>query len=164
MKSLLTAFLFGISLQSYSATLNMKPGIWETKITITRDGKTINPMAEMEKALEKMPKAQREQMLAQLSKQLSKDNINQTCITKEMIADPQKMKIDKNDRCTQKVNQMTADKIDMSFTCKDGSHGKSVLTMISAKEYKMASTMTDADGKKSTMDYHGKHIRDNCRP
>lgn len=163
MKSFLTILALGISLNSYATSLNMKPGTWETKIVITRDGKTVNPLAEMEKALEKMPKNQREQMLALMSKKISKDNLSQICITKEMIANPEKMKIEKNDRCTQEINKISESKIDMSVKCKDGSNGKSTLTIVSAKEYKMVSTMTDADGKKSTMDYHGKHLHDNCK-
>lgn len=162
MRKIITLFVLLLANNSYSAKLNMNPGLWNINTTISSEGKKIDPMAELRKSLEKMPQAQREQMLEALGKQVTADMVTQICITEEMINNPENFKFDKNSTCTYKLKKQTSTTMEMSFQCKDGSQGDSTMTILSTKEFKMITQINGADKKKAILEYKGNIVGETC--
>lgn len=161
MKLLLSLVFLMIPSLVLSAQLDMKPGLWEIEMVIEMNGKKVDPMAEMRKAMEKMPKAQQEMMMKQMGK--VKQNFTEICYTKEMLNAPEKFRADEDDKeCDYKIKKQTATSLDMDFTCKDGSKGTTLVTVNNKNSYKMVTKATGPKGEKVGMNYSGKFKQASC--
>lgn len=155
-----------ISLNTYSAPMKMKPGLWEIKMKIFHDGKEFDPMAEVKKQIEKMPEAQKKLILEQMSKggPEAQNNITTVCYTKEMVDSPEKIAAEDNEEsdCDHKVKSSSANKVVSEFTCKDGNRGTTTWELVSPIQTRILTDAVDKKGKKSQMKYEAKFLKANC--
>ena len=127
MKMFLMALIL-TTLTAYAA-LDMKPGLWRIKMVMNHNGKVINPAAEMQKMLAKLPPEQRKMMEENLKKHNSMINSNgetKVCYSAEMINNPEEMmnqNTQKDSKCTSKILTNTNSHITSSFKCEDGTTG-----------------------------------------
>ena len=148
-----------LTLNVSAASLDMKPGLWEVSMIIEAEGKTIDPIAEMKKTMEKLPKEQQAQMMAMLKN----NNAAQICFTKEMIEKPENFKFDKQGKCTHKLLKQASNQMEMSLKCKDGTSGTGVMDIISSTEYKMVVHTKGPKGQTAKTTQNGKFLKADCK-
>lgn len=154
------------SLQAYAA-LEMNPGLWEVKLTLTNDGKKVNPQAEIKKAFEKMSPEKRkkmESMMASMGAGMpSTDGGLKICLSKEMLSKDDVLMQQDNKNCDMEFLERSSTKVNINFKCKDGSTGNGQWTIKSGgKAYSGQMTMNRAKGRKSEMTHEGKWLSANC--
>lgn len=105
-----------------SAQQRMRPGLWENSISMkSQSGQMEAAMDQAQKAMASMPPAQRkqmEQMMAGHGVALGPQGQSvKVCITPEQAAMDH---IPQQDGCTQKVQRVDANTLQVSFSCKGG--------------------------------------------
>lgn len=147
------------------SALNMKPGLWGLNMKIIQNGKEFNPAAEMQKALAKMPEAQRKKMMEMMGDKASvgvgKDGETQVCYTKKMLEKPDSLG-EQSRKCDTKIITQTSTKVVTSFKCEDGSSGDGTWTMNSSENMTGLMNVKDPRGKTSQINYKGKFIKSDC--
>lgn len=158
---LLSILILGISFSAQA--LMVDPGLWEVNMTISQDGRKIDPMAEFRKAMKDMPEERRQQMQEAIEGSgmaMSGKAIKQ-CYTEEMIKKAELGTHEDKD-CTTKVIKRTSKKIVSKFTCKDGSKGEATIDIKNKRNYTGHMKMRDAKGEKSELDYEAKFVAKDC--
>lgn len=131
---------------------------------MTINGKTFDPMAEINKALANVPPEQRKKMAEMMAGNnmmpVSKDGYH-LCYTAEMVKKPEVV-MEGTKNCTTKITSQTSKKIAGTFDCaKDGAKGDFVWTSKSNTEYDGLMNGKTAQGT-TKIKYHGKFISANC--
>ncbi len=158
---LLTILFLMLSLSAHA--LMVEPGLWEVEMTISQNGKKIDPMAEFRKAMKDMPEDRKKQMQEAMEGSgmgMSGKSMKQ-CYTKEMIKKAELGKHEDKD-CKTKVVKRTSKKIVTEFTCKDGTEGKSTINIKNKKAYTGHMNMKDPNGDKSELDYTANFVKKDC--
>nr|BFD59922.1 DUF3617 domain-containing protein [Bdellovibrio sp. CKG001] len=161
---LLTAAL--LTAASSAQAFDIKPGLWEAKMTLTLDGKVFDPMAEMNKALAQVPAEQRKQMEEMMAKSgshmpITKDGYR-ICYTADMLNNPKSV-MDATKSCTTKVTTQTAKKISGTFDCpKEDAKGTFEWTAKSDTQYEGVMTGKNSKGKDTVIRYEGKFVSTDC--
>ncbi len=164
MTRVLIIILSLVSFNSFSASMKMKPGLWEINMKIFHDGKEYDPMAEVRKQIEKMPEAQKKMILEQMSKGGSQvqNNVSTVCYDKDMVDSPEKIAAEENTDCDHKVKSQSPTKVVSEFTCKDGNRGTTVWEIVSPTQTRVTTDAVDKKGKKSQMKYEAKFLKPKC--
>lgn len=162
MKTLLITLLM-MSTGAHAA-LNMKPGLWEIDMTIKSNGKTINPVEEIQKTMATLPESEKAKMRQSLGQhaRIENDGDLHTCYSKAMMDKPEALGEQKGVNCTTKLVSNTPSKVVSKFECKDGTKGDSVWNIKNPESYKGVVTVTDHEGEKSTITYLGKYLKEDC--
>lgn len=159
MKFIFLIALLVFSVNSYSAKLDMKTGLWQVKMMMEVDGKKFDPMEQIKKTMAMLPKAQQEAMLAKMN--VDKDaNI---CFTKEMLENPDNVKFSKDDKCKHKIVKKTSKRMEMKLDCKDGVKGDAVMTLTSPTSYEMKSVSKDKEGRVVVINQTAKFLKADCK-
>jgi hypothetical protein len=120
-KSLLIGlFCASLTTTVQAVTLDMEPGLWEHKFTISSDDNALQKqMEEVQKQLASMPPAQRKMMEDIMASQgigISANGASvKLCMTREQIERGQLPQQDKN--CTQEVTENGKGNYSMNFSC-----------------------------------------------
>jgi hypothetical protein len=158
--SLTISLLFPV--YAFSA-LNMKPGLWNMEMTIMADGKEMNPSAEMEKMMNKLPEAQRKLVLESMGKaSVNANNGTQVCFTSKMIKDPKSMMDKESEKCDVKLISNTPKEMVTSFKCPDGARGEGVWTAKDPQNLVGKVKVFNKKGKESVMNYKGTFLKNDC--
>lgn len=153
-------FLTFFSLSSFA--LDLTPGLWKIDMTIKQDGKEIDPMAELKKAMRDMPEDQRKQMMQAIEGSgLGGPKGIQQCYTKEMIEEAE-LGVHEDEHCKTTTVEKSASKIVSKFNCKDGSKGAATVNIKNSKSYTGHMKMTEANGEKSEMTYQARFVSKDC--
>lgn len=160
---LTTAFL---TAASSAQAFDIKPGLWEAKMTLTLDGKTFDPMAEMNKALAQLPPEQRKQMEDMMAKSGSQMPITKDgyriCYTADMLKNPSSV-MDATKSCKTKITTQTAKKISGTFDCpKEDAKGTFDWTAKSDTQYEGVMTGKTSQGKDTVIRYEGTFVSADC--
>lgn len=164
MKSLLFVLVFA-SPFAHSA-LNMKPGLWGLDMKVLHNGKEFNPAAEMQKAMAKMPEAQRKKMMEMMGEKanvgVGKNGETEVCYSKKILENPESLGNQSGQKCDTKVVTQTADKVVTKFKCEDGSSGDASWTFSSPVNMTGLVNLVDPKGRASQINYKGKFIKADC--
>jgi hypothetical protein len=143
----------------------LKPGLWEIQMKIKKDGKEIDPQAQFEASLAKLPPDQRKQVEAMMAKSgvggLTGKGMK-VCYTKEMFAKPENFGKDPRGQCSTTLNTQTSTKISMSFKCKDGSAGTGEWNMPTSTTYNGHMKFTRKAGEVSEFAQTGSFLGADC--
>jgi len=162
MKKLMFLVLF-LSFQTFAA-LNMTPGLWELDVKIKAKGVESDPRAEIQKALAKMPEAQRkkmEAMMASMGAGISSNGAIKVCYSEEMLKKDTLAPDDKFKKCKTNIVTKTAQKMVTDFICEDGTKGKATWKVESKEKLKGLVEMTKK-GEDSKINYTGKFVNKSC--
>ncbi|MBI2521243.1 MAG: DUF3617 domain-containing protein [Bdellovibrio sp.] len=165
---IIVAFLMILSSFSTFAALGIKPGLWEMEMTMGgADGKQVDPMAEMRKAMAKMSPEQQKQMAAMMGKMggrmgMTPGGAMRICYTKEMLENEANLNQQKDKKCTSTIKEKSAKKIVANFKCEDGTSGNSIFTIQDTSNYSGDVDVTDKSGQKSKMSLKGKFVSNDC--
>lgn len=158
---LLSILLVSVSFAAHA--LMVEPGLWEVEMTISQDGKKVDPMAEFRKAMKDMPEERRQQMQQAIegSGMAMSGKAMKQCYTEEMIKKAELGTHEDKD-CVTKVVKRTSKKIVSNFTCKDGTKGEATINIKNKKSYTGHMKMTDPQGEKSELDYNANFVAKDC--
>jgi len=165
MKYLLVFFMLHTTF-AYSA-LNMKPGLWKVKMVMKSDGKEIDASSEMQKAMAKMPEAQKKKMMEMMGKMksgIAQDGGMQVCYSKAVLDTPENLskQKDQNKKCDTKVVTQTPSKVVTNFKCEDGTIGDGTWKVVSPSAYNGVMNITSPKGEKSQINYTAKFLTPDC--
>ena len=171
MKLMISLGLLGLVFANASwAKMNLKPGIWEIKSTMTLDGKKMDPQAELKKAMADLPPEQQKMMKEMIDTMAKEKGVRhggdgmQLCLDEKALNSPKSLVGNEdNQDCDYKIDDKDPKNISMSFTCKDGSHGQGSWNLSSETEYKGKMDVESKDHKKSSMDYKAKFVSADCK-
>lgn len=164
MKILLGCLLFFFGFQALAA-FDIKPGLWNVKMTMSVDGKVFDPLAEVTKVLESLPPEQRKQMESVLGAKghmpAGKDGIA-VCYSAESLKNPVSM-VDNSGGCKTKTTSQTAKTISGTFECtEDGSKGTFEWSAKSDSEYVGLMNGKNRKGENTVIRYEGKFRSSDC--
>lgn len=168
MNSLLFISTLLISSLSFAQSFDLKPGAWKIDMTVETGGKKMNPQAEMQKMMEKIPEAQRKQMMEMMTSAAKKSgnpgflDLSRVCLTKEMIKDGTIVGKDAIQNCEHKVISRDSKQMKSSYKCEGGSKGEMEWNFVSSTSYTGRANVEDNAGRKTLIEYKGKHISDKC--
>lgn len=153
------------------AKINIKPGQWKVTTEFEKDGKKINPQAEIEKALAAVPPEQRAQMEAMIKGMAEKKGVAigsggagmNVCFTKAMLEDPKNLNPENDKNCENKITEQSAKKIAMEFKCKNGSSGKGTWKIVDQENYTGEMAMKDENGTQGKVHFTGKFVTTKCK-
>lgn len=161
LKHILAAALALGALQANA--LILKPGLWSIDMTLTHNGKEIEPMKELQQAMKEMPEDRRKQMMQAMEE--SGVNIGgkkmKQCYTKEMI-EKADLGVHEDKNCRTETVKKTDKVIVSNFTCKDGSKGTATINIKNKKSYSGHMVMTNAQGEESKLDYNANYMDKDC--
>lgn len=158
--------MLSLLLPSLALAANLKPGLWQVEMKMKQDGKFVDPMASMRKAMANMPESQRKQMMAMMREQgtgmgMMGNNLT-ACYTKEMLDENKLFAQNEASNCTSKILSKSAKSMKMSFNCNDGSRGEALWNIMSDSTYNGVVSMVNKDGKKSDLKYDMKFLNSDC--
>jgi Protein of unknown function (DUF3617) len=163
MKYLLVALVL-VSASSF-ASLNMKPGLWKVDMNIESGGKSINPKAELAKAMANMTPEQRKQMTAMMGKMgsanVDSDGIK-VCYSEETLKTPEKISQHDKKDCKTNIVSQSSSKVVSTINCADGTTGDSVITMKNDTYGGVVNVKSPKHGK-STTTFNGKYLGSDCK-
>lgn len=165
MKYIAILLLFTSSL-SFAST-SIKPGLWKIDMTMKQaGGKEMNISKQMEEAMAKVPAAQREKMkdmMKGIGKGVGNFDPTKVCFTKDMVNNPKSVsKHQQQEDCDTNVVSKSDKKIVSTFTCKNGTKGKTNITFENDKNYKGVVDITSPEGKSSRMEYEANFVSSDC--
>lgn len=165
MKMLLPLMIFLTPLAS-QAEFDIKPGLWEVSTVITVDGTTVDPQAEIRKVMAGLSPEQKKQMEQYMGKAAGAGlNLNenglQTCYSKDMIKNPEKLTENKD--CKTTITTQSPKKLTGTFNC-PASKTSGTFDWTSKSNTNFAGVMTGktGDGKSSVIRYEGKFLKADC--
>lgn len=161
MKYILAAALFAMSLSAQA--LIIEPGLWDIEMTLSQNGKKIDPMAELNNAMKDMPEDRKKQMMQAMEDsglELGKKGMKQ-CYTKEMI-EKAELGVNEDKDCRTETIKKSDKQIISEFTCKDGSKGRATIDIKNKKSYTGDMKMTDGQGQKSELKYKANFVGTDC--
>lgn len=146
------------------ASINIKPGLWEVKSTVQSGGRTMDPHAELKKAMAGMSPEQRKMMESRMGSMVRPGGSGfQVCYTPDLLNRDDAFGRQKGGSdCTHETRSKTATRIEMDFKCKDGSAGTSEWTIQDSEHYQGKVSMTQAKGAKSDVQMSGRFLKADC--
>ena len=157
---------FALMTSNSLLAFDLKPGLWSVNATFKQGDKFVDPMAEVRKALAKMPKEQQEQMMKMMKNQkmpfgISGEKIT-TCLSKEMIDKNKHLNHSDKDGCKTKVTSRTDKKFVTEFKCESGNEGTAAWTIMSDKRYTGIIDMKDKKGQENQIKYDMNFVKTDC--
>ena len=163
-KTLFVAALI-LPLSSF-AGLDIKPGLWTTKMTIEIAGQKLDPAAMMDTAFAMMSAEQKKKiqdMIAQSGHSMPKMDKDgaKTCFTAEMLKDPNK--VTETQDCKTTITSQTSKKIVGTFKCTEPeATGTFEWNATSQTAYNGVMNGKTADGKSAIIRADGKFVSADC--
>jgi hypothetical protein len=165
MKKTLFAAALILPLSSF-AGLDIKPGLWTTKMTIEIAGQKLDPMAMMDSAFAAMSPEQKKKVQDMIAgsghsmPKMDKDGAK-TCFTAAMLNDPKK--VTETDECKTTLTSQTSKKLSGTFKCTEPeASGTFEWTAKSPTEYSGVMNGKTADGKSAIIRADGKFVSADC--
>jgi len=165
-KTLLTiavALASGVSLQTFAASFNVKPGAWELSTNTLVVGNPLPP-----EALASMPPEKRAKVEKAMKERAAKPvtRSRKTCVTQEDIDQDRIIRSVKDDgKCTRTVLSKTATKLVMEQTCPEPPASTSQMTIEAKTPESLSANIVRVrgDGKgKVLMDVKGFWLGPSC--
>lgn len=163
-KSMFAAVLL-LPLTSF-ANLDIKPGLWTTKMTIEIAGQKLDPAAMMDSAFALMSADQKKQIQEMIAKsghsmpKMDKDGAK-SCMTAEMLKDPKK--ITETQECKTVITSQTSKKLSGTFKCTEPeASGTFEWAAKSQTEYSGVMNGKTTDGKSAIIRADGKFLSADC--
>ncbi len=160
----LASLLVLVSPLAYSA-LDMNAGLWKVEMVIKTNGKTMNPAAEMQKAMANMPEEKRKKlqaMMGDIRPGVADNNAVNVCYSKEMLEKPESINKQTDKKCDTKVVTNTPKKVVTNFKCEDGSKGDATWTVKNKNSFNGVVNVVSAKGEKSEMTYKADFVSGEC--
>ncbi|MNL12266.1 hypothetical protein D3C87_1331290 [compost metagenome] len=165
MKKTLFAAALILPLTSFAA-LDIKPGLWTTKMTIEIAGQKLDPAAMMDSAFAMMSAEQKKKVEDMIAKsghsmpKMDKDGAK-TCMTAAMLKDPNK--VTETKECKTTITSQTSKKIVGTFKCTEPeASGTFEWNAKSQTEYTGVMNGKTADGKSAIIRADGKFVSADC--
>ena len=159
MKIILVSLISLLSLSAFAQSLNLKPALWSIKVYSFKNGQRVDMLEAMNKQLALLPKEQREAMV----KAMGTSAVSEQCITKGMLASPDKFSENRNYQdCKMVPGKFNASSYSSTLKCADG---KEVYTEISAKGDKsfISKSVIKSDGESQKAEVVGTFSGEKCR-
>jgi hypothetical protein len=165
MKKTLFAAALIFPLSSFAA-LDIKPGLWTTKMTIEIAGQKIDPAMMMDTAFAIMSDEQKKKVQDMIAKsghsmpKMDKDGAK-TCWTADMLKDPNK--VTETEECKTTITSQTSKKVVGTFKCTEPeATGTFEWNAKSQTAYSAVMTGKTADGKSAIIRGEGKFLSADC--
>ena len=165
MKKTLFAAALILPLSSFAA-LDIKPGLWTTKMTIELAGQKLDPAAMMDTAFAMMSAEQKKKVQDMIAKsghsmpKMDKDGAK-TCWTAEMLKDPNK--VTETNECKTTITSQTSKKIVGTFKCTEPeATGTFEWNATSQTSYTGVMNGKTTDGKSAIIRADGKFLSADC--
>jgi hypothetical protein len=158
----LVIFALTLPTLSFAKMSNLKPGKWLMTMTMMKDGKEHDPLAEMRAAVAKMPPEQRKEVEASLRGQLGNvtDKGTEICYSQKSFEQVAMAKPAEN--CESKIIEDSATKFRSTFSCKDGSKGDSNFNISGDNQIAGTINVTTASGDKTSVKNNMKFVSQDC--
>ena len=165
MKKTLFAAALILPLSSFAA-LDIKPGLWTTKMTIEIAGQKLDPAQMMDTAFALMSAEQKKKAQEMIAKsghslpKMDKDGAK-TCFTAEMLKDPKQ--VAETQECKTVLTTQTSKKLTGTFTCTEPeASGTFEWNAKSQTAYSGIMNGKTADGKSAILRLDGKFLAADC--
>lgn len=165
MKKTIFAAALILPLSSFAA-LDIKPGLWTTKMTIELAGQKLDPAAMMDTAFAMMSAEQKKKVQDMIAKsghsmpKMDKDGAK-TCWTAEMLKDPNK--VTETNECKTTITSQTSKKIVGTFKCTEPeATGTFEWNATSQTAYTGVMNGKTTDGKSAIIRADGKFLSADC--
>jgi hypothetical protein len=146
-------------------SLDIKAGLWQVNMSMKgADGKETIPASAISAALEKVPEAQRKQMMemmGEMNPMMSNKGIK-ACYTEAMIKDPKSMAKYDEGECETTITSQTSKEIKSNFKCQDGARGTAVWKFQSPTSFEGTFNVNSPELGEVTMVHKGKFLSKDC--
>jgi hypothetical protein len=154
-----------LPLSSFAA-LDIKPGLWTTKMTIEIAGQKLDPAEMMDTAFALMSAEQKKKVQDMIAKsghslpKMDKDGAK-SCLTADMLKDPNK--ITETQECKTTITSQTSKKVVGTFKCTEPeATGTFEWNATSQTAYSGVMNGKTADGKSALIRADGKFLSADC--